>query len=386
VKGVGAADLLAAHARRNGAPVTVLIQVTDRCNFGCIHCYENHTEKEEMDFAAIDRIIGEIADEGAMFLTLTGGEFFMRRDADDILRAARRRKFAVKLLTTGYFIDDERAGLISDLGAIQVDMSFYSADPAVHEHVTQLPGSWKRTLLAAQRLRARKVPVVLKSPVMNLNAAGLPQVAELARELGCDFQFDPSVTGMEDGDDKPIVFRVDDATLRDFYANEEMGIWQNLRESMRSAFDPHPDTRLDQTPCRAGQDICAVNPQGEVFACHSLTLPVGDLRTHSFREVWRGSKQLQHIRGLTWGRIEECNVCDVRKYCTRCHAMAYLEDGKLDGPSREACRHAVILRDLLRDKGVIPATETALPPKYLEKAEDSGKRVPIRPSALRVLD
>jgi AdoMet-dependent heme synthase len=371
VKGRGAADLLAARARKHGAPVTVLIQVTDRCNYACVHCYENHTDKEEMDFATIDRILGEIADEGAMFLTLTGGEFFMRRDADDILRAARRRRFAVKLLTTGHFIDDVRADLIRDLGSIQVDMSFYSADPAVHEHITQLPGSWKRTLLAAKRLRARKVPVVLKSPVMNLNAAGLPKLADLARELDCEFMFDPKVTGMEDGNDGPTALRCDDATLRAFYASEETGAWAGIQAGMTDALAGH-DKALDTTPCRAGQDICAINPQGLMLACHTLTLPMGDLRTQSFREVWRGSQQLQDIRSLTWARIEECNVCDVRKYCSRCHGMAYLEDGKLDGPSHEACRHAVILRDLLRDKGVIPATDTAMPPSYRRRLRVLG--------------
>ncbi len=375
----GAASLLAARARKSGAPVTVQIQVTDRCNYACVHCYENHTDKEELDFAELDRIIGEIAGEGTMFLTLTGGEFFMRRDADDLLRSARRRKFAVKLLTTGHFIDDTRADLIRDLGSIQVDMSFYSADPAVHEHVTQMPGSWKRTLQAAQRLRARKVPVVLKSPVMNINAPGLPKLADLARELGCEFTFDTKVTGMEDGNQGPTALRTDDETLRAFYADEEMGVWPNIRGSFEGGGE------LDHTPCRAGQEVCAINPQGLMFACHSLTLPVGDLRQQSFREVWRGSKQLQHIRTLTWGKIEECNSCDVRKYCTRCHAMAYLEDGKMEGPSHEACRHAVILRDLLRDKGVIPATETALPPTYRVSAGKNGKPVRLRPPSLRVL-
>lgn len=370
----GAGDLLAARARRSGAPVTVLVQVTDRCNYACVHCYETHEGKGELDFAELDRILGEIADEGTMFLTLTGGEFFMRRDADDILRSARRRKFAVKLLTTGHFIDDARADLIRDLGAIQVDMSFYSADPAVHEHVTQMPNSWRRTFLAARRLRERGVKVVLKSPVMAMNAAGLPALADLARELGCEYMFDPKVTGREDGDDGPTALRADDATLRAFYADERMGIFPNLVSSM-SHILAGGTKGLDETPCRAGQDIAAVNPKGQVFACHSLVgHPVGDLRTQSFRQIWRESAALKRIRGLTWGQIDECNTCDVRAYCTRCHAMADLEDGRIDGPSREACRHAVIIRDLLRDKGLVHQDETSVPAPLR-----------IRPAALRVV-
>ena len=33
----------------------------------------------------------------------------MRRDVEDILAAGRRHRFAIRLFTTGYFIDDARA-------------------------------------------------------------------------------------------------------------------------------------------------------------------------------------------------------------------------------------------------------------------------------------
>jgi hypothetical protein len=68
--------------------------------------------------------------------------------------------------------------------------------------------------------------------------------------------------------------------------------------------------------------------------------------------------------------------------------MAFLEDGKLEGPSTEACRHAVILRDLLREHGLAPGDDPgnhddALPPP-LRRAR-GGRPAKIRPHALRVL-
>jgi radical SAM protein with 4Fe4S-binding SPASM domain len=363
----GAADLLAARVRSR-APVTVLFQVTDRCNYGCIHCYETHGDKAELSLTEIDRILGEIAAAGTLFLTLTGGEFFMRRDAEDILRAARRHRFAVKLLTTGWFVTEERADLIAELGSIQVDMSFYAGDPAVHDHVTQIAGSWRRTVEAAERLRARGVIVTLKTPVMDLNVAGLEGMAEAARALGCEFMFDPKVTSREDGDRGPMSCRASDASLRAFYASEGLGVWQKVSSDV-----PTAAADLDDTPCRAGQDVCGINPQGLVSACHSIPIYGGDLRVQSFRDIWTGSAEIQRVRELTWRRIEECNRCEVRAHCNRCHAMAYLEDGKLDGPSSEACRHAVILRDLLRDRGLVPESDRALPPRR------------TRPASLRVL-
>lgn len=365
--GAGAAELLARKGLQAGAPVTVVFQVTDRCNYGCVHCYETHGDAEELSLAQIDRVFGEIAAEGTLFLTLTGGEFFMRRDAEDILRAARRHRFAVKLLTTGWFVDEARADLIADLGSIQVDMSFYSGDPKVHDHVTQMIGSWRRTVEAAKRLRARDVIVTLKSPVMEMNVEGMVELAQAARDLGCDHMFDTKVTGREDGDRGPLGCRTSDAALRAFYASDLLGNLELMQKIL-----PSQAPSLDETPCRAGRDVCGINPQGMVSACHSIRLYGGDLRTQNFHDIWWGGEEIRRVRELTWRNIDECNRCDVRAYCTRCHSMAHLEDGRIDGPSTEACRHAVLLRDLLRERGSVPADHVALPPPL------EGKRLRLR--------
>src|SRR5690349_2431432 len=92
----GAADLLAARAQREGRPVTVTFQITDRCNYECVHCYQEHRDshaakREELSTAEVIRILDELADAGVLFLTIMGGEVFMRRDADEILTAAHAR-------------------------------------------------------------------------------------------------------------------------------------------------------------------------------------------------------------------------------------------------------------------------------------------------------
>ncbi|MBI4511686.1 MAG: radical SAM protein [Deltaproteobacteria bacterium] len=376
-----AGEIFAKAASKVGAPASVSFRVTDRCNYECVHCYQTHDDKNELRLDEIDRILGEIADEGALFLTFMGGEFFMRRDADAILIAARKRKFAIKLMTTGHHVDDRRADLLRDLGSIQVDLSLYSSDRHVHDQVTQVKGSWERTLAAANRLRARGIIVVLKSPLMSINASTITGVASIAQDIGAKFTFDPKVTAREDGDQGPTSLRVDEETLKGFYGSDFAGIWAFIKNRFGPS-DGMPEKPLDATPCRAGSAIASINPQGLVYACTALPIACGDLRKQSFREVWRHSRRLDEIRGLTWGQIEECNRCDVRKYCKRCHAMALIEDGKMDGPSTEACRHAVVLRDLLREQGLIDKADNAMPATF---AREQRNKLSIRSSALRVV-
>ncbi len=367
----GAADLLAQMASKQGRPVTVTFRVTERCNYDCVHCYQEQPDCEELGFAEIERILGEVAEAGVLFLTLPGGEFFMRRDADDILRKAHELGFAIKLLTTGHHVTERRADLIASLRPIQVDLSFYAATPHVHETVTRQQGSWKRTYDAARRLVARGVTVLLKTPVMEVNVRDLANLKKIADDIGAQSTFDPKITGMDDGDQAPVSLRMCGDTLAAFYRDEDNGVGDYMAASF-AGFDPVRDGRpLDHAPCRAGVATVSIGPTGEIWPCNALPIVCGDLRRQSFAEVLSGSPELDEVRGLRWAHLSECNVCELRAYCTRCHGMALLEQGDMRGPSLEACRHAVAMRDSLRERGLIPATEVALPPTW-DRVDSDG--------------
>jgi radical SAM protein with 4Fe4S-binding SPASM domain len=390
----GAADLLAARAQREGWPVTVTFQVTDRCNYECVHCYQEHdAHDDELSFAEIERILDEIAAMGVLFLTFMGGEFFMRRDADQILAAAHAKGFALKVLTTGHHITDKRADFLATLRPIQFDLSLYAGHKGKHEEITRMPGSWERTVAAARRLLARKMAVLLKAPVMETNVDDVAGMAELATEMGAEFTFDPKITAIETGDQAPLELRMKAETLARFYRTTMAGHLERTFIGPESMKAKGEELRpLHHAPCRAGQQSVSISPNGDVWPCNALPMPCGNLRQQSFAAIWSGSPELASVRGLTWASLAECNRCSLRPYCQRCHGMALVEHGQVAGPSLEACRHAVEIRDSLRERGLIPATETALPPTWdrvdadgqhrAKAAGGDGKR---RPAALRVI-
>ncbi len=387
----GAADLLAKRAYKSKSPTTVTFQVTDRCNYDCIHCYQEHVDHNELTFEEIDRILHELADAGVLFLTLMGGEFFMHRDANKILGLAHELGFAIKLLSTGHHIHEKRADYLATLRPLQVDMSLYGSHPRVHEQITRHPGSWQRTVDAAKRLLNRKIPVLLKAPAMESNAKDLAEIKQLADSLGADYSFDAKITAMENMDQTPVGLRMTEDTLRNFYRDTQSGTAQYIAASYET-FDPKTSTLrpLNHTPCRAGQQAVSINPQGEVWPCNSLPISCGSLREKSFHEIWFGSDTLDELRDLRWAKISECNVCELRPYCQRCHGMALTEQGKMKGPSLEACRHAVAIRDSLVERGLVPNTETAMPPTWNRVDKDGQHHkvgsVGIRPKQLTVVN
>lgn len=399
----GAATLLETRSAKTLTPMSVTMRVTDRCNYECAHCYQEHDRKPELSLPEIERILREVADAGTLFLVLVGGELFMRRDADQLVQLGHDLGFALRLKTTGHHISEKRADFLATVKPLEVDLSVYGADRHQHEEVTRQVGSWERTLTAARRLIARGVPVILRCPVMQSNAGEIEALRELAASVGAQVSFDAKILARENADMQPVGLRMNEATLRTFYG-ESM---TDYIDQQWTGYDAGTQTRRGQpvnplttTPCGSGQRGVTVDPQGLVWPCNLLRVPAGDLRQQSFRDVWFGSPELLELRDVTWAKLSECNVCALRPYCQRCHAMADLEHGDKYGPSLEACRHAVTVRDTLRTRGVIPATEVAMPPTWSRidpdgqhqarvevpqapaPAPDDGRR---RPVGLRVL-
>jgi MoaA/NifB/PqqE/SkfB family radical SAM enzyme len=81
---------MGARALRLGIPLGVQLDLTYRCNERCIHCYLDHDDHGEMTLAEITALLDQLADAGVFFLTISGGEIFLRPDLFDILEHAHR--------------------------------------------------------------------------------------------------------------------------------------------------------------------------------------------------------------------------------------------------------------------------------------------------------
>src|SRR5687768_8576445 len=191
-------DRLIRVASRAHIPLSVLFEVTHRCNLGCEHCYltegpvgRPRPHGDELTLDEIRTILDDLAAAGTLFLTLSGGEVFMRRDFLSIVGEARRRGFSVTVFTTGTLLTPEVATELAELHPLSVEVSIYSARPEVHDRVTRIPGSHARSLRALRLLKERGVVILIKSPLMSVNSDELRALIALADERGAGWGFDP---------------------------------------------------------------------------------------------------------------------------------------------------------------------------------------------------
>ena len=316
-----------------GIPLGAQLDVTYRCNERCVHCYLDHDDHGEMTTAEMKNILDQLADSGTLFLTLSGGEVFMRMDFFEILRYARELSFCIKIKTNAFMIREKEADLLRDMDVRSVQVSIYSHRPEVHDAITLLPRSLERSIKGIRLLQQRGVKVIIANVLMRQNIADYEGVRQLAQSLGVESTIDPTITPKMDGDRSLLDLGIGGKELRDVMHNADL---VGNVDDFCATPPPVGDEDLDQVPCSASHTYCYISPYGDVFPCVQFPLPTGNVRKQPFLDIWRYSPQMNDVRSIRPRELPVCSTCSHIGTCTRCPGLAYMQ-GDMRGPSVQDC-------------------------------------------------
>ncbi len=326
-----AARLIREDLDKNPAsPLSAMIEVADRCNEACEHCYQVQGEKGEMTTAQVKRVMDELRELGVLFLIISGGEPTLRKDFLELVEYARRSKFAVKVFSNGLRITEAMAQRLAELAVQEVQISLYSPDPQAHDSVTRVRGSFEATVAAVRRLTAVGVRVVVKSPLMTVNQADADRYVELVRSLGADFSLDPLLNPRENGDSSPLSLSV----------GKERYLALRRSPAFAKQSKDHRTAALGTSPCKACRGNVHIEANGELRPCTQWSVATGNALEEGVVQAFRHDPRARAIRELTWADMWGCRQCDLRDECGRCFSDAKLGVGDALAPYAEACRHA----------------------------------------------
>jgi radical SAM protein with 4Fe4S-binding SPASM domain len=326
-------------------PWSVHLDITYRCNERCIHCYLDHKDYGEMSTPEIKGVLEQLAKAGTLFLTLSGGEIFLRADLFELIGYARKLHFDVSLKTNALMIDTQKARKLRELGVRRIQISIYSTDSEVHDAITKVRGSLKRSIRAIRFLKAQGLHVKIACPLMTQNLSAYRGVLALAEDLGVPYVIDLTITPKMDGDTSVLPLRLSTESLlpvlRDPILNPTPDTRCTTRESTPATGSANSSgiesKAYDDIPCSAGHNSCYISPYGDVLPCVQMPIPAGNLRRQSFEEIWLGSKAMKRVRAVRESQLPDCSSCSIRQFCERCPGLAHMEGGDLLGAYDRAC-------------------------------------------------
>jgi MoaA/NifB/PqqE/SkfB family radical SAM enzyme len=261
-------------------PLGAYCELTYRCNWRCVFCYNpRHHDRQALSTSEWVSVVDELHALGVLIVTLTGGEPLAHPGFLEIARAVRDRSLAFRLLTNGSLVTDATAAALAELHPLGVELSLHGARAETHDRATGIPGSFDAFLRGLERLRARGVPLVVKTPLTSLNEAELDDIVALAERWEVPHLLDATLTPRDDGDPAPLAFR----------ASRE-GIEKMYKRVARQGRLPEAGRTPGGVNCGLGRVTLAVDPEGDVFPCLQWRhKPLGNVRDTPLRDLWPSS-------------------------------------------------------------------------------------------------
>lgn len=167
-------------------PQLIVVSPTMRCNLRCTGCYAGkYDQSEELSTEDIDRIVTQAKEMGTYFVTISGGEPFIRRDLLDIFR--KHKEVAFHVYTNGTLIDRDMAKTFAELGNIAPAISVEGFQEETDGR--RGPGTYDKVMWAMEALREERCIFGFSATVTRNNADLLMSEAFLDHylEMGAYF-------------------------------------------------------------------------------------------------------------------------------------------------------------------------------------------------------
>ncbi len=181
-----------------------------RCNLACTHCMIEGTmdRLRPVDARQFDHVLRSRAARGWTGLILTGSEVTLLKDLPRLAERARAAGFRhVRIQTHGMHLDNP--GFLRRLVEAGVDEFFVSVAAGTaetHDRITQVPGSFARTLAGLEALEQHDVIVITNTVLTTESYGELPTLVERLAHLSCLVQMEFwNYFPMREADDKGLI-------------------------------------------------------------------------------------------------------------------------------------------------------------------------------------
>lgn len=312
--------------------------LTERCNLRCRHCYQTGADTGEMSFHEIRAAADEISETvqewketyGIDFSTdcnVTGGEPFLRSDLLDILSLMKDKGFVLYLLTNGILVNEKKAKALSRLGVKGVQVSIEGKEET-HDSIRG-NGSFAASLEGVRRLLEADLRVTLNITLSAFNAGEFEHLAELSSDIGVQrlgfSRLVPSgrAAAMIDG-------MLDTASVKDLYKKIyalktnglEIVTGDPVASQLAQGGVAGDCGDIPSGGCAAGVSGLTILPDGTLLPCRRLHIPIGNIKSDSFREIWATSEVLESLRDRNSYK-GRCRECSRWANCRGCRAIAF---------------------------------------------------------------
>lgn len=330
--------MIQTHAFDN-APVRVYWEITRSCDLACLHCRAEAAptpDPRELSSREGRRLLGQLADvEPKPHVIFTGGDPLKRADLFGLIAAARTLGLHVSVSPSATpLLTEEAIDELLVAGVEAISLSFDGSDAGKHDVLRGMPGTFVRTLAAAERAGEVGLAFQVNTLVSRQTLDDLPAIESLVRSLRANRWSLFFLVGVGRG-----------SVLSPISAEEteDLLVWLAQRAKLpgpviTTTEAPHfrrvmlqhrePGSKLvgHGAGMRDGAGVMFISNVGEVSPSGFLPLSAGNAKLENPLRIYRESALFRSLRDVDHfeGR---CGRCEFRMICGGSRARAYAATG-----------------------------------------------------------
>ncbi len=345
-------DLITKTATDLKIPVQGEIEITNRCNCNCIHCFIDRQNPSKIDLSLFKSICDQLRNSGCIRLLITGGEPLMHPDFFEIWTYAHRKGINLTLFTNGTLLSDDHLNLFSKYQPEKVEISIYSLKKSAYQKITKSKVDVNELLKWVIKLSQLTKNVTIKTPLLTVNHKEINEIQEFAKNNGLGFRMDAMILPTLRNSLEPTKYRLPVNKAANIIMNDSEFRFQ-YKTSFKNSITPFKDeNRLFS--CSAGVYSFHIDHSAKLNMCSLYRNAVADISRVSFFEGW---ERLKEVRKMTTGEKRKCDNCQLKSICTHCPAIPLLYGADVNYIDRFMCDYTYKIAALT---GIAEITENSV--------------------------
>ena len=295
------------------------VEIISKCNERCIHCYIPHENKTcSIDPVLFYNVLKQCCDMNLLHLTLSGGEPMLHKNFCDFLRKCEEFNFSVNVLSNLTLLDEDIINVMKTNPLLGVQVSLYSMNPEIHDEITQLKGSFEKTIKGILKLLEHNIPMQISCPIMKQNKNCSGEVIKWAQMNNIPVGDDYVIIAKYNHSTSNLNCRLSFPEVKNLIIDKALSN-PNYLERMKKEADKQKSYTADDFVCSVCHSSICLDVNGNVYPCAGWQdYVVGNINKSSLKEIWDNSPKVQYLRNLRKKDFPKCIKCSYKEYCTMC--------------------------------------------------------------------
>lgn len=305
------------------APLSAQLEITDKCNFRCIHCYRLNPYLEKN--ASLDlnnerflSLAEKIVESKIFDVILTGGEPLFRKKIIESLLAYFKKNNIYVSLNTNLLLATE--DFLENIKILKLDSLLISC-PSINQHVYKYMtgnGNYKKFEENLKIVIEKNINFSITMVVNKLNINYIKETASYLKSLGIQ-KFSATPMGLNVKNPQFDLFLKQGEVIKIIkdltYIKENLKMIVDIVEAVPKCLFPpkiyERNFNFLKRKCQAGRTVIAIANNGDIRPCSHNSDIYGNLLKEPMKTIWQKMTDWRTDKFIP----EKCKNCGIVNKC-----------------------------------------------------------------------